>query len=141
MTQPSAAAASTGARLPDEIRAFLAAPRFATIATLDADGSPHQAVIWYALEGDSLLVNSRAERHWPRNLDRDGRVAVAVYDSHEPYHFVGLKGRAERIRDGDAALEDIYGLARRFGRSPDRYQGQARVTYRLVIDGVFDYRS
>ncbi|HEU4673344.1 MAG TPA: TIGR03618 family F420-dependent PPOX class oxidoreductase [Candidatus Limnocylindrales bacterium] len=141
MTQPSAAAAATGAALTDEIRGFLAAPRFATIATLDPDGSPHQAVVWYALDGDALLVNSRVERHWPRNLDRDGRVAVAVYDSAEPYHFVGLKGRAERLHEGPAATSDIQALARRYGRDPERYGGQARVTYRIAVEAVFDYRS
>jgi PPOX class probable F420-dependent enzyme len=124
-----------------EIRDFLSAPRFATIATLDPDGAPHQAVIWYDLEGDDLVVNSRVERHWPGNLDRDGRVSLAVYDLDEPYHFVGLKGRAEKVHEGPDATADIERLARRYGRDPARYRGQARVTYRVVVDAVFDYRS
>ena len=36
---------------PTASRAFLAAPgRFATLATLDADGAPRQAVVWYRLD-------------------------------------------------------------------------------------------
>ncbi len=141
MTQASSTSQRTGATLSDEIRAFLAAPRFATIATLDPDGGPHQAVIWYALDGDSLIVNSRVERRWPRNLDRDGRVAVAVYETEAPYHWVGLEGRAERLHDGEAATLDIEALARRYGRDPERYRGQARVSFRISIDSAFDYRS
>jgi len=140
MTQPTSSLGAAGA-LPDDIRGFLAAPRFTTIATLDPDGSPHQAVVWYALDGDTLLVNSRVERHWPSNLERDSRVSFAIYDSEEPYHFVGLKGRAQRLHEDEAATSDIMALARRYGRDPERYQGQARVTYRILVDAVFDYRS
>ena len=39
---------------------MLERPRgFGTLATLTADGSPHQAVIWYGLQGDSILVKLR----------------------------------------------------------------------------------
>jgi PPOX class probable F420-dependent enzyme len=140
---PAGAPAPTSptSSLAPEIRRFLEPARFATIATLDADGAPHQAVIWYALDGDTILVNSRTERHWPRNLDRDPRVSLAVYDADRPYHFVGLKGRAERLHAGDRATEDIGALARRYGKDPSRYEGQARVTYRIVVDGTFDYDS
>lgn len=128
------------APLPGNVRAFLAAPRFATIATLDADGSPHQAVVWYGLDGDSLLINSRRERHWPRNLARDPRISVAVYELERPTHWVGLKGRAELIRDGDAALEDIMAFARRYADGdPERFRGQDRVTFRVVAETTFEY--
>ena len=34
--------------LPDRLRAFIAAPgRLATLATLDPDGAPRQAIVWY----------------------------------------------------------------------------------------------
>jgi PPOX class probable F420-dependent enzyme len=140
-SRTAAAATASSTRLPDDVRSFIEAPRFATIATLDADGAPHQAVIWYALEGDDLVVNSRVERHWPRNLDRDPRVSLTVYDLDRPYHMVQLKGRAQKLREGDAATSDIQALARRYGRNPDRYGGQARVSYRIVIDDSFDYES
>ena len=48
------------------IRSFLTRPvRYATIATINPDGAPHQIVIWYLLRhdeqrGDYLVVNSRA---------------------------------------------------------------------------------
>ena len=33
--------------LPDRVRDFLDDVRFATIATIDPDGAPRQAVVWY----------------------------------------------------------------------------------------------
>ena len=126
-------------RATDPIRQFLEAPRFATIATLDPNGDPHQAVIWYALDGDDLLINSRVGRVWPQNLDADPRVSIAVYDTERPYHCVMLKGRATRIHEGADAERDIMDLARRYGRDPSRYGGQQRATYRVRIEHAFDY--
>jgi PPOX class probable F420-dependent enzyme len=125
--------------LPDPIRAFLAEPRIATISTLNPDGSPHQAVVWYALDGDDLLINSRPHRHWPRNLARDGRISVAVPEAARPEHWVGVKGRAELLRDGPPATADIQALARRYGKDPEQYAGQERVTYRIAVLSTFEY--
>ncbi|HEY8439274.1 MAG TPA: PPOX class F420-dependent oxidoreductase [Candidatus Limnocylindrales bacterium] len=129
-----------GPRLPDDIRAFLAAPRFATLATISPDGTPHQAVIWYAIDGDDLLINSRRERHWPRNLLQRPELSLAVQDEAEPNHWVGVKGRAELLRDGDAALADIQAMSRRYDDGDGaQFAGQDRVTYRVVVESTFEY--
>ena len=57
-------AGSPSIALPPHIRDFIAAPHFGSIATVDADGSPRQAIIWYLLDGDELVVNSRVGRRW-----------------------------------------------------------------------------
>ncbi|MET0772326.1 MAG: pyridoxamine 5'-phosphate oxidase family protein, partial [Candidatus Limnocylindrales bacterium] len=48
------------ADLAADAREFLSAPgRYATLATIDPDGSPLQAVVWYELQDDgTILVNS-----------------------------------------------------------------------------------
>ena len=125
--------------LPDAIRRFLEAPRFATVATLLPDGSPHQAVIWYELDGDGILINSRRGRRWPGNLERDPRISMAVYDDAAPEHWVGLRGVAEVIRTGPPALLDIQALARRYGGNPDEYVGQDRVTFHIRVQATFGY--
>ena len=125
--------------LSQSIREFLATPRFATISTINADGSPHQAVVWFALDGDDLIVNSRAERRWPANLARDPRFTAAVYDIERPYHWVGLTGTAELEAEGEGATETIMALARRYGRDPATYKGQNRVTYRVRVARTYEY--
>lgn len=127
--------------VPDPIRRFLAAPRFATIATLNDDGSPHQAVVWYLLDGDMLYLNSRRERRWPRNVERDGRIHVAVHDHEQLGHWVGLRGRAEVARTGDAAIEDIGAMARRYGGDPAGFSGQDRITFAVRIERTYEYWS
>jgi len=114
--------------LSDRLRAYLAEPRYAAIATIDADGAPFEAIVWYLPTDDGLVINSRRERHWPRNLLRDPRISIAVQDWGDPDHWVGLRGTAEFLHDGDAAYDDIAAMARRYGGDAEKYRGQDRVS-------------
>jgi PPOX class probable F420-dependent enzyme len=115
-------------------REFLDAPgRFATIATIDADGSPLQAVVWYQLLDDgSILFNSLMGRRWPENLLRDPRMSLTV---EHGYDYVSMRGEAERLHEGEAALSDILGLAARYEtgdeleRRATGFRKQARISF------------
>lgn len=146
MSTASAAADSPGHVLPDHVRAFLAAPRFAMIGTTGPDGSPHQAVAWYSLAGDgTILLNSTPSRRWSMNLARDGRVSIAIVDSENGHRWVGLNGVVEEIdRDLDHARDDIVALAHRYSDGhPDTaqiaiFRTQERVTFRIRVTRVLD---
>ena len=84
---------------------------FGTLATVSADGSPFQAVIWYLVRGDTLVVNSKVGRVWPTNLLRDPRVSLVIEDG---YDWVGVRGRAEAVTDQPIAQADIAEMARRY---------------------------
>lgn len=122
--------------LDPRVRGFLSAPgRYATLATIDPDGSPLQAVVWYALEDDgTVLLNSLEGRRWPANLRRDPRASLTV---EEGYDYVSLRGTAEHLHDGEAASEDIARLARRYASGEDLerrlagFHGQRRVSFRF----------
>ena len=143
-TIPSPAGAIS---LSDRVRAFLDRPLFLSLATIDADGAPRQAVIWYRLEADGrILVNSRQGRRWPTNLLRDGRVSMAITDPDDGYAWVGLTGHvADVVDEHDAALADIVALAWRYhpeGPDPsdlESYATYPRITFRVAVDGVHDH--
>jgi PPOX class probable F420-dependent enzyme len=125
--------------LPEPVRRFLEAPRYATIATLMPDGAPHQAVVWYALDGAGVIINSRRGRRWPANLERDPRISRAVYDDAQPEHWVGIRGLAELVRSGAPAVADIQDLARRYDGDPNEFVGQDRMTFRIRVQTTFEY--
>jgi PPOX class probable F420-dependent enzyme len=127
--------------IPHDVRAFLEGVRWATISTTNPDGTPHQAVIWYLVDGDKVLVNSRRGRQWPRNLERDGRASLAIQDWSEPEHWVGLRGVARVVRTGESAVRDIEAMARRYGGNPDDFRGQDRITFEISVDRAFEYGS
>jgi PPOX class probable F420-dependent enzyme len=138
----------TSTTLSERVRAFLDADRFATIATTDPDGSPRQAVIWYRFDGDEIVLNSLVGRRWPSNLERDPRISVAVGDQADGYRWVGLTGRVTVVHDQPTAQADIAEMARRYhAYDPaeaerlirDRFERQARVSFRVSIDAVHDH--
>ena len=132
--------AKAQAILPEHIRDYLAAPRFAVVSTVNPDGWPHQAFVWYLLSDEGIVINSRRERQWPRNLMADPRISIAVQDFNEPEEWVGVKGRAELLHEGNAATEDIMAMARRYGSNPEKYRGQDRVSFLVRPEQTFEYR-
>lgn len=116
---------------------FLAAEQFGVLATVGVDGSPHQAVVWYRLEGDEIVVNSAVGRLWPADLVRDPRLILTVPDG---YRFVELSGTVTVIEDQATAQADIAEMARRYHADEpdeaerlirDRFTRQRRITFRL----------
>jgi PPOX class probable F420-dependent enzyme len=137
--------AAQPATLTDAARAFLEQPHFASLATVKADGSAHQAIIWYRLDPDGLiLVNSREGRLWPANMKRDPRVSLAVFWSEDPNRWVGVTGTVvEVIEDVARAREDICELAARYGDDTPStlaaFRSQPRVSFRIRIDRIHDH--
>lgn len=98
------------------MRRFLEAPlRFATLATIDPDGTPHQAVVWFLVSHEGLILNSRVGRRWPTNLVRDPRACLTV---EAGYDYVTMKGAVELLDDGEQAQDHIASMARRY-RPPE----------------------
>ena len=127
------------------VRRFLEQPRFGTVATLNPDGSPLQAVIWYLLDGDEIVFNSRLGRLWPSNLLRDPRVSITVADG---YDYVDLRGEIRCDEDPALGQAVIAQLTRRYQTDEEiaaaqiaGFQGQHRVTFRLRASKVFAHLS
>jgi PPOX class probable F420-dependent enzyme len=64
--------------LTDTQRAFLAVPRIARLATVDADGYPHVVPIWFGLDGDDILFMSDRETAKVRNAQARPQGAVSI---------------------------------------------------------------
>ncbi len=78
---------------PDEIRAFLTdRPRTGQLATVRANGRPHVAPVWFALDGDDILFTTFHTSVKGSNLQRDHRAALCVDDDQPPYAYVIIDG-------------------------------------------------
>lgn len=111
--------------IPETARRFLQrSGLYATVASLNPNGAPHQAVTWYLLTDEGLLLNSAEDRQWPRNLRRDLRASIAVEDGEQS---VTMRGRVEVIDDEEQAQRDIAALARRY-RADDSQQVEWLIT-------------
>lgn len=131
--------------LSDAARQFLEAPRFAVVAVLNPDGSPLQAVVWYALEGDVIAFNSRIGRLWPTNLQRDRRLSLTVADGYE---YIEMRGEVEVDQDPVRGLEFVTRLTRRYHQDQAAADAQIavfarehRVTFKLRPTRIFERLS
>ncbi|MGO4255656.1 pyridoxamine 5'-phosphate oxidase family protein [Marmoricola sp. RAF53] len=88
----------------DEITAFLASQRTATLVTLGATGHPHAVAMWFALIDGTIWFETKAKAQKALNLSRDPRVTVLVEDglTYDTLRGVSMEGRAEIVDDPDA---------------------------------------
>ncbi|MGW3495001.1 PPOX class F420-dependent oxidoreductase [Streptomyces sp. NPDC001020] len=100
MTSASDSSVSFG----DSVRALLDAKNFASVATLGPDGAPQNSVVWIKREGDTVLFSSTDGRQKVRNLRRDPRISLSVFDLTDPYTSVEIRGTAEILADDDKRL-------------------------------------
>jgi PPOX class probable F420-dependent enzyme len=131
--------------LSAEARRFLEPPRFGVVSCLNPDGSPIQAVIWYLVDGDTIVFNSRVGRQWPANLVRDRRVSLTVLDG---YDYVDLRGEVEIDDDPERGQAVIAALAHRYLPNAEEaaasiadFAQQRRVTFRLRPAKIFERLS
>ena len=85
-----------------EARAFLLErPRTAKLATVRADGRPHVAPVWFALDGETLVFTTWHTTVKAANLRHDPRVALCVDDDAPPFAFAIVEGTVELSEDLD----------------------------------------
>ncbi|MFK0160747.1 PPOX class F420-dependent oxidoreductase [Streptomyces sp. NPDC090499] len=114
----------------EEWRAFVShGTRTGKLSTVNADGSPHVAPVWFLLDGDELVFNTGKDTVKGRNLARDGRVALCVDDDRPPFHFVVLNGHAR-------LSEDLGELRDSATRIAARYMGAERAEEFGARNGV-----
>ncbi len=126
--------------LTDDIKQFLRQRRFAVLATINEDGTPQQTVMWYELQGERIMMNTRVGRIKEKNLKADPRVSFCVEDE---YDYVTLTGRVELDYDRERSQADIRALAVRYDGEEkaqrimrNTFSKQDRVTIYMTIESV-----
>ena len=95
-----------------QIDEFLAVPRIAHVTTIEADGSPHTAPVWYEWKDGAFITFTPKSSHKLTNLKNDDRVTISVASEDEPYRYVVGMGRAtvsdDRSMDVSTAVATRY---------------------------------
>jgi PPOX class probable F420-dependent enzyme len=118
--------------IPEDVRPLLEGRNFAHVATLLPDGSPHSVPVWVGVEDDRVVFFTQEGSRKARNVERDPRVAISVVDHERPYLSAHLRGRVVGKREGEAALQVMDRLARRY-TSKD-FPVRRGVLYEIEID-------
>jgi PPOX class probable F420-dependent enzyme len=88
----------------EEIAAFVAQSRTATMATVGADGQPHLVAMWFAVIDGQLWFETKAKSQKAVNLRRDGRISVLIEsgDTYDTLKGVSFEGQGVIVEDADA---------------------------------------
>ena len=78
------------------------------------DGTPQTGVVWIDSDGEHLLVNTETGRQKFRNVRRDPRVNVTIWDRENPYRTVEVRGRVVDTETGSQARSHIGQLSRKY---------------------------
>ncbi len=119
--------------IPQSHRDIIEGPNIAHVATLMPDGSPHSTPVWIDIDGNDLVFNTAEGRQKVRNLDRDGRVAISIHDSANPYRYIQVRGRVvEKTHEGaDAHIDKMAKKYLGEDTYPWRGPNEKRVIYRI----------
>ena len=98
---------------------ILEGKNFASLATINRDGSPQVSVVWIDYNDNHILINTAKNRIKTNNMERDPRVSISVTDAKNPYYQITFKGIVKNISESNAD-DHIHSLAKKY-LNQDKY--------------------
>lgn len=128
--------------LPALAKTLLEGKNFATVATVNADGSPQATIVWIDTDGEHVIFNTADGRVKPKNMRRDARVSVCVFGMENPYQQAMINGRViEMTNEGaDAHINQMAKKYMGVDEYPFRQPGEVRLIVKIAVDkcGLMD---
>jgi PPOX class probable F420-dependent enzyme len=114
-------------------------PTFAVLSTTNPDGGPQASVVWVKRDGDDILVSTIRGRRKTRNMERDPRVSVVLYDPADPYSYAEVRGTVTITTAGGRDL--IEQLSLKYDGKPFPVEGpdRIRVVVRVHPERIINY--
>jgi len=113
------------------------AANFATVTSLDEDGSPQASVVWARTDGNDVVFSTIRGRRRSLDFARDPRTAIAMSDPVGPYRHVEAKGTVTLAGDpGGALIREMsqkYRAEGRVGEKPQVERSIARIVPERVV--------
>lgn len=122
------------------VQRLLAERTVAVLSTLNPDGAPLAAAMWFVHDLERIAMVSEARTQKVRNMRRDPRVCVVVEASGGGSRCVTVQGRAAFVGD-DAQACLVDALLARYPGIVERWGGRAfpadRVLFEVAPQTVF----
>jgi PPOX class probable F420-dependent enzyme len=123
-------------------RKLLDTARVGTLATSAKNGTPRQSLVYFARDGDTILISTESKRLKARDVVRTSWASLAVRGDEQPFPSLTVSGPAE-IRTEDigpptaAVMQRILGSAEPPPEQTDEdLAGVDRVILALKVERV-----
>jgi PPOX class probable F420-dependent enzyme len=131
----------SGMKLTTKAKKLIDGKNFASVATLMPDGSPQVAPLWIDRGGETIILNTTTSRQRTKNLRRDRRVAITLFDQDNPYSNVSIRGRVIEISE-EGAEEHIEKMSMKYLGKPypfdDRTPKDPRILIRVEAEHIHE---
>jgi PPOX class probable F420-dependent enzyme len=127
--------------LNEKVRALVDGRNYAVLATVNPDGAPQTSPMWIGRDGDDVLFCTVAGRQKDRNLRRDPRVSITIFDLADPENYAEIRGTATITEEGGFAFDNE--LSWKYDgkpKDPDP-EGFVRVIVRVTPTRVTGYAA
>ena len=86
----------------------------AAVTTLMPDGTPQTTPLWVDADGEHILLNTEVHRQKFKNVTRDPRVTVTIWDAEQPFVYGEVRGRVVDTVTGPEARSHIDQLSQKY---------------------------
>jgi PPOX class probable F420-dependent enzyme len=86
----------------------------AAVTTLMSDGTPQTTPLWVDADDEHILLNTEVHRQKFRNISRDPRVTVTIWDAKNPFVYGELRGEVVDTVTGPEARDHIDHLSQKY---------------------------
>ncbi len=117
-------------RLHPKVVELARGENFAALTTLLPSGHPQTQLMWVDADDEHLLINTEVHRQKFKNIERDRRVTLTIWDREDPYRFVEVRGEVVEKVKGPEARKHIDELSQKYHGRP--YQTRIR-SERVVL--------
>ena len=119
----------------ERLEQFLAPPQIALLVTVGPEGTPHPTPVWYRYAARFLTVSTTSPTIKIRNLRRDPRLAVCVYNDVKGTEYVSMIGVA-RVIEGSGIWNETRRIVEHYvepSHVVDEWISRMRLQQRVII--------
>ncbi|MFV8819804.1 pyridoxamine 5'-phosphate oxidase family protein [Haliea sp. E17] len=107
--------------IPPFFAELLRSPGVATLSMLSSDGSIQSTLVWPDYDGEFIRINTLAGSPKEKNIRREGRATILLYDPQDSDVYITLRCELDRITR-DSAIDHLDMLTRR-NMNVDKWYG------------------
>lgn len=100
--------------LDEDVVRLAKGPNLATVVTLMPSGQPQAQLTWVDTDGEYILINTEPTRQRVKNLSRDPRITVLIYNAESAWDWAEIRGSVADIVGGQPACEHIDELSQKY---------------------------